>query len=101
MLNLISGAEENGKRAEKEDKERIPVSKRLVITRRVVNDKRVVLPKESDSKEDQQEDDKKPREFSLSYSCLILIYSDEKGAKERNRKPAKTPPSIRFIGQRI
>jgi len=58
--NNFSGAEENGKRAEKEDKERIPVSKRLVITRRVVNDKRVVLPKESDSKEDQQEDDKKP-----------------------------------------
>ena len=70
MLNLIiSGAEENGKRAEKE--ERIPVSKRLVITRRVVNDKRVVLPKEIASKEDQTEDDKKPCEFRSSPSCLI------------------------------
>ena len=97
MLNFISGAEENGKRAEKEEKERIPVSKRLVITRRVVNDKRVVLPKESDSKEDQPEDDKKPCEFRSSFPCLIKNSSDEERAKKRNREPAKTPPSIRFI----
>jgi hypothetical protein len=84
LLNLISGAEENGKRAEKEEKERIPVSKRLVITRRVVNDKRVVLPKESDSKEDQPEDDKKPCESRSSPSCVINNSSDEEGAKKRD-----------------